>query len=183
MAVIVVALMYETPHKALSAARERGIPPGRFRQVRPSRWTAILDRVLKVFTPRGVLNRNRDWLWEDFAQPCHVLRRPHTPATLLELDVASCRVWLILEDFDCTKRAGRHWLFEGDLGAVVEVLNNMHFMEFYVVARDLEWMVAENHHDMLFGVGEHGAQMLRALEREKPAVPRRSRKLKNSPTK
>jgi hypothetical protein len=34
-------------------------------------------------------------------------------------------------------------------------LDNHHLVEFYVVAHSWEWLVGENHHDVLFAVGDH----------------------------
>lgn len=64
-----------------------------------------------------------------------------------------CKVWLVLEDYSGWNEASRYWLFEGELSAVVEVLGEMHLLEFYIVARDLGWLFCENHHGVVFGVG------------------------------
>ncbi|HEX4494267.1 MAG TPA: DUF6756 family protein [Thermoanaerobaculia bacterium] len=156
--------MYETANSILQSAQELRLSSERFRQVGPGRWRDLLDKILTRFTSQGPLNRSRLWLWEDFIQPTYTLQKEHTLETLLKLDEPAARVWLVFEDWDRTKRDGNFWLFEGDLAAAVSVLNNLYGIEFYIVSQSLDWLVAENHHDVLIGVGPHAIQALKAMD-------------------
>jgi hypothetical protein len=40
-------------------------------------------------------------------------------------------------------------------GALSRVYARAILVEFYVVAHSWEWLVGENHHDVLFAVGDH----------------------------
>jgi len=155
------APVHETPNGILATAREVGLPSTRFRQVGPTRFAAVLDRILETFTRGGIANRDSLWLWDDLQEPCHALIRPDVCRVIRP---ASTPVWFMTEDHGRTKRHSNYWLFEGDLGAVVDVIENHYHMEYYVVSRKLDWMLLENHHDVLYGVGEWIVARLHAIE-------------------
>lgn len=162
--------MYETPNSILAAARELGLSPARFRQVGPGRFSAVLDRILETFTRGGIANRGRSWLWEDLEDPAYSLVRPHAYRVIRQVAPPETPVWFMTEDDDGTKRHGNYWLFEGDLGAVVDIIENHSYLEYYVMSRKLEWMLLENHHNVLYGVGEWIVARLHALEAAGPGA-------------
>lgn len=148
---------------ALSAARDAGIAQMRFRQVGPTRWKQIVDRIFVTFTRGGRAHRHSIWMWEDFKTPFYVLKRKHSLDMLLEFEAPTASVWFILgESHGAT--GGDYWLFEGEISAVIEVLKGLHIVEFYVVGHRLDWLLAENHHNMLIGVGDIAVQRLQALD-------------------
>jgi hypothetical protein len=51
-------------------------------------------------------------------------------------------------------------VFEGTLAAAVATLDNHPLLEFYLVARSFDWLVAENHHNVLIVAGEQAASAL-----------------------
>lgn len=155
--------MYETPNKALAAARELGLGKEQFAQVSPGRWRSLLEAILEAFTVQGLANRHRGWLWEDFVEPSFSVQDKRLGlAALRGICPPDESVYLLLEDWDSTKREGEHWLFVGSFGHVLDVLDEMHYLEFYIVARDLSWLVSENHHAFQTAIGEPAMSALRA---------------------
>src|SRR5207244_1781508 len=104
------------------------------------RHPQILDKILSVFTTRGVMNRDAAWLWEDFADDTALGRTPDNLLTIRTLRDPSSQVWLVVEDSHGTRRHGNFWLFEGDLDAALQVLRNAPPLEFYLVDRQLKWL-------------------------------------------
>lgn len=158
--------MFETLNKALAAGKSLGLSTEEFQQVGPTRWKDVLDDILVATTERGLRNRNRYWLWEDFVDP-HYSLPPSLTMDLMDLrclgDPAS-RVYLLLEDWNDTKKVGYHWVLEGTLESALSVLAEMHLLEFYLVARDMSWIVAENHHGYWIGAGPHAVGVLHSIE-------------------
>jgi hypothetical protein len=167
--------MYDTANKILAAARELEIERARFRQVAAQRFAAVLNNVLTTFTRSGTRNNDTLWLWEDLKEPTYSLVQSHRPGILREVTDAATPVWLITEDWDRTKRHGNYWLFEGEFGAVLDVLEHVHRLEYYVVARKFEWLLLENHHGGILGAGEWIVQRLHAIDALLPGTGRNAR--------
>lgn len=153
---------YATANSILAAARKCGLDDTTFRQLPGWRAAGLLDAVLDAFTAHGRRNRDRYWLWEDLREPHVSMKGSRELGWLFELGPGETPVWLIVEDFDGEKRGAPFWLFEATLAAAVATLENHHLLEFYIVSRSLEWLVGENHHDMVFAVGDHAIDVLRS---------------------
>ena len=156
---------YATANSILAAARECDLEEASFHQLPGRRAQGLLDRVLESFTTRGLGNRNSSWLWEDLRDPSFSLAGPHEIRTLLALGTPDTPVWPIVEDFDGTKQGTPFWVFQATLAAAIATLRNHHLLEFYIVSRSLDWLVGENHHDVLFAAGDHAVAVLRDIGR------------------
>ena len=40
------------------------------------------------------------------------------------------------------------------------ILDELHFVEFYLVERKFKWLLGENHHNVVFASGEHAVNAL-----------------------
>jgi hypothetical protein len=155
---------YATANSVLSAARECGLDEASFHQLPGGRAQEVLDGVLDSFTKHGRANRMRYWLWEDLQPPSLSLAESHEPNILLRLGPPPTPVWLIVEDWDGTKRGSPFWVFEATLAAAIATLGNHRLVEFYIVSRPLTWLVGENHHGSIFAAGEHAISVLQAID-------------------
>jgi hypothetical protein len=160
--------MFETLNKTLATARALGIPESDFRQVGPTRWKGVLEGILTSITRRGCSNLDLWWLWEDFLDPFLVVEPPLTEdlQRLRALGPPSTQIFLLVEDQSGEKQVGCHWIVEATLDSALAVLGELPFLEFYLVARDMSWAVAENHHNMWIGVGSHAIEVLQGMEAE-----------------
>ena len=154
--------MYETPNKVLAAAGELGFDGDAFRQVGPAQWGDVLKRVFERFATTN--DTGVTWLWSHLKSKGVSVQAADGLFRLAALCPREMRVWLLIEDFDRTRKHGNYWVFEGSFGAVIDTLNNMHGLEYYIVDRRLDWMVLENHHDTLIGVGELVEKFLLKLD-------------------
>jgi len=157
--------LYSTPNGILAAAEECGIARAAFRQLPGASALTVLDSVLESFTNGGLTNRAAHRLWDDLREPTFSLRRRADAATMLALGDPATRVWLLVEDWERKKTGPGFWVFEATLDAAARTLDNHHLVEFYIVSRGLDWLVAENHHDMLVAAGEHAVEALQRLAR------------------
>ncbi|MFT3765663.1 MAG: hypothetical protein QM820_09125 [Minicystis sp.] len=156
--------MYEAPDSLLAVARDLGIEQRRFKQVGPGRVSPVLGKILETFTRHGAANETSLWLWEDFDEVDCVFVDPHAYRVIRQVAPPSTRVWFVTEDFGRRKRHGNYWLFEGELGAALDVVENHFHFEYYVVSRKIDWMIAVNHHDVVHGVGAWIGERLSAME-------------------
>jgi hypothetical protein len=151
---------YETANALLAAARDAKLDESSFHQMPGWRAAELLDRVLDTFTKTGRGGRMRYWIWEDLREPSLFLRGTRDLELLATLGSPSSHAWLIIEDFEDAKAGPPFWFFEATLGAIAITLRNHHSLEFYVVSRDLSWLVGENHHGAWFAAGEHAVATL-----------------------
>lgn len=54
-------------------------------------------------------------------------------------------------------------VFSSTPAAIAAVFAECHLFEFFVVPKDLSWLVGENHHDYLIAVGQPVASRLRRI--------------------
>lgn len=69
-------------------------------------------------------------------------------------------MFLLVEDWARTKQGEPLWVFEATLAAAVAILDNHHGLEFYIVARSFDWLVAEEDQGVLMVVGDQAASRL-----------------------
>jgi hypothetical protein len=151
--------MHETPNQVLNASQELGLSPSAFRQVGSGQWRRVLKRVFSRFA--NTADTDVSWLWEHLKGDRFSLQTDDGPNVISRLFESDTSVWILFEDEWGTKKIGNYWVFEGNLGAAVAVLNNLYFIEYYIVDRRLNWMILENHHGMLVAAGEPAESRLR----------------------
>ena len=154
---------FDTPNDILATARECGYGKTQFRQLTGRDGLAVVDRFLEAFTVRGVANRASVWLWEKFREPSVSVSGPVGLEVLLAFAPADTRIWLLVEDESQRKRKAPFWAFDATLTAAIGTLRNHHSVEFYIAGRSFEWAIAENHHDVLIGVGSRAATFVQTL--------------------
>lgn len=164
--------MYETPNKLLEAALELGLSKGEFRQAKPGKWREILKQILDKFADTYKLDVSQ--LWSHLKCPGTSVQTENGLECISSLVDPGTNVWLLVEDWDRTKKQGNYWVFEGSYGAVIRVLNNMHCVEYYIVDLRLNWMILENHHDILVGVGEVAEIFILSLKANQKTLERDS---------
>ena len=101
------------------------------------------------------------WWWNGYLKgPIHSVLLPDWPAgELHKLIPLHEQIWFIAED-------DKFWLFEGDIKSIQKVLSESHAFEYYIVSKKYEWLLCENHHEVLFGVGEIIIEKLKQIERD-----------------
>ncbi len=149
------------------------MPPARFRPVGHTRWHGLLADIQRRFTRHPYPESGQPWLWDDLKESpsALVLGEPAESLRVLPLVLPErTPAWFLAEDFPSNKGHGAFWLFETDTDALVRVLGEHALFEYAVVGRHLEWLVAENHHNAMFAVGEPVASRLNAARAARHAA-------------
>lgn len=149
-----------------TAMKALQLPPEDLVTVRQTHYGAVLNQILETFTVYGSQGRDRPWLWEGFKGERYAvyLGEPEGYRWLPRLLPPDERVWLMTEDWDGQKRNGHYWVFEGRVGTIEAVLGKLFAFEYYIVAKNFEWLLCENHHNALIGVGSRMIGRLQAAE-------------------
>ena len=136
------------------AAHELGTPETQFRILSEEEARPILGRIESHFVGKAGLR----WWWEAF-RPLPTTHA-HFPDGAgwrhlnLIIPPDSGLVWFVVEDYPTFT------LCEGSLDAVQSIIGDCSAFEYYVVSRRLDWLVCENHSDVIYAVGERVADRL-----------------------
>lgn len=146
-------------HELLQTAVTLGLPTTSFRAVGITEWAPIMKRIEDRF-----VSARYDkilWWWDGYLKgPVHAVLLPGWPVDALnKLIPLHEKVWFIAED-------DKFWLFEADVESIQQVLAESYAFGYYIVSKKYEWLLCENHHDVLFGVGETIIEKLKQVERE-----------------
>lgn len=68
------------------------------------------------------------------------------------------KVWFIASEPDY-----KHWVYESRVKAIQKLIGNTYYFEYYIVSRKYEWLICENHHGLLMGIGEKAKERIRTL--------------------
>lgn len=154
----------ESVQTAIAAAVQAlGLDPSRFRALPENDAADILARIETHF----VAMQGQRWWWEYFKFDGFSVRFVHQTAfTYLTRTVprSADMAWFVVEDASRDAFA----LYEGDVEAIQEVIGACYGFEYYVIARDLAWLVCENHQNYLIAIGAEVVDRLRALAFENP---------------
>lgn len=96
---------------------------------------------------------DRRWWWEDLSLPYASIQFAHDKAyTALPKLVpnANDNIWWMVEDVI----SPTYPIYEATANSAVEIIGNCFAFEYYLIAKDMSWMVCENHHGTIIGVGD-----------------------------
>ncbi len=123
--------------------------PEQFADVSEDEARRLFDTFLSHFT--GDINAR--WWWEHFTLPTSTVRFADGKAFTRIMDMVPDtkeRVWFVAED----DQAPFFPVYEATPAAAQEVIGECYGFEYYLIAKDLTWLLCENHHDTMIGVGE-----------------------------
>jgi hypothetical protein len=135
---------------------------GRFRLLGPHEYESVLRAVTEQFLNVGTSGLNHRWWWEHFKGNTESFHTHGAYKLLPELLPTDQALWFIAEDSG--KKNACFWVYEADAEAIVQVLAESPHFEYYVVSKKRDWLLCENHHEVLIAVGE---PMIEALNHAK----------------
>jgi len=145
------------------AANAHGVSD-QLRLVEPHRYRATLERIIDSRTLLTKHAVSAPWWWDALRHPA-VYCQPADPINVLtDLVPKDELVWFVIEANEMpAKGEGNFWLYEAKIEAIALVLRELPFCEYYVVGRKCDWLLCENHHDILIASGETMAAKLLGL--------------------
>jgi hypothetical protein len=106
---------------------------------------------------------NRRWWWEAFQKSESVSFDDGMgyQRVLILVPNADERCWFIVE----SQEPGPYPVYEASPAEVVGILGECFGFEYYIVPKDLSWLVCENHHGRVIGCGESVEDEIRRVAR------------------
>jgi hypothetical protein len=136
------------------AVKALSLSASTFKLVSLHEYEPILVSILERFTTLGKKGLNASWLWAALQEPHTSIHVAYPPGVLQKLVLPQEKVWFVAEDWRRTKRHGNFWLYEGTVAAIVKLLGEVHGFEYCIVSKKFEWLLGEDHHGVLTGVGQ-----------------------------
>lgn len=152
--------MDDARQELAEAANRAGIGSDELRLVRSTRYESLLVAIVERFTTLGKPGLQSLWWWESFRPPMLSRHIADADRWLRDLLPDEDRVWFIAEDWPRTKRHGNYWLYDAKRSRLPDLLAEMFPFEYYVASKKLDWLFAENHHDVVFAVGNPAIEKL-----------------------
>ena len=125
------------------------LAPDSFAEVSEEDGRRLFDAFLVRFTG-GVDAR---WWWEHFSLPASTVQfadgKGFTRISQLVPD-ARQKVWFVAED----DQLPYYPVYEATPAAAERVIGECYAFEYYLISKDLRWLLGENHHDTMFAIGE-----------------------------
>ncbi|GHU65736.1 hypothetical protein AGMMS49983_13980 [Clostridia bacterium] len=119
-------------------------------------WRAVENRIAEHFI--GTKNTELFWMWENhitsnFKQYSKQVSEFSELSRILKNVINHDEVlWLFLGD--TLHGQTKFWGYSGNIEPIVALLEELPPLDFYIVSKKLEWLIGQNHHDILFGFGE-----------------------------
>ncbi|MEQ9439212.1 MAG: hypothetical protein RIG62_09190 [Cyclobacteriaceae bacterium] len=104
----------------------------------------LLDRFVK--------SGDRRWWWEDFKQDSfdfHAYERPFEKLNELIPELNE-KVWLMVEDDE----EEFYPIYDCEPSIIRNIIGECFGFEYYVIDKNKDWLICENHHDRLIGIGQ-----------------------------
>ena len=118
------------------------------------RFQDILDQVAERFLKRGKRDLNKIWLWNEFRNETGSSQPADVFSALSEILQPQTSYWFISSDEN-----GKYWVAESSGSSIINVLKEMYAFEYYILDKQMSWILCENHHGMLiearFGTTPH----------------------------
>lgn len=130
------------------AIEKLGLPPEAMRRLPTVESEAVYFAALRHFVSSG----DRVWWWEDFKEPAVSLVYEAGDAWRHLGDLVPDRnesVWFIAED----DHLPHYPVFETTPKVASSVLGECYAFEYYLIPKNFGWLVCENHHNVLLGIG------------------------------
>ena len=132
-----------------SAVSALGLKEADFSPLSPVEERTVLGRLANHF----VAESNCTWWWEFFSQPFkwRSFEDGMGYARLAEIvPDKSSPAWLMVEADSSPEFA----VYSTSAASAQQVIGECYAFEYYLVAKDLSWLVCENHHDVVFALGD-----------------------------
>jgi hypothetical protein len=129
-------------------------------------WHKLEERIYHSFCRIDGKSRP-NWLWASFKYEAHCLQLTVPAHTILHhLMPIEEVVWLMAYD------SSNFYFYEGKITAIERVISELTYVmdEYYLISKKLEWLLCENHHDILIGTGSFAIQQLRSFAQQFPEL-------------
>jgi len=142
---------FSTRDQIERAIKDLGISRSALFEVSKFGWNEILCKIIDRFVQKTYYTQGLHWAWERFKGSQDVLHLHKNDGYKYIPDLVDDEyVWFIVED-----NKGKFWIYEGMPDAIAKVIEAAYYIdEYYIVSKKYEWILCEDHHRIIHGVGD-----------------------------
>ncbi|WP_157601007.1 DUF6756 family protein [Persicobacter sp. CCB-QB2] len=110
--------------------------------------STLYYELLNSFVKSG----DRRWWWEDFKQASFDFQKYEKPFEKLKeiIPDQNEKVWLMVED----DQEADYPIYDCNPSIIGEIIGECFGFEYYVINKNKDWLLCENHHGRLIGLGD-----------------------------
>ncbi len=99
-----------------------------------------------------VKSENQRWWWTDFKFPSYFISDLEAPFMYLGklIPLSKEKVWFIIEN----DMNPDFLVYDSNPSVIQHIIPECSYFEYYIVAKNKEWLLCENHHNTLFAIGD-----------------------------
>jgi len=136
------------------ARKQLAIPDVDFSLVAPHRHREITLRIVEHFTTLGKEGLHAQWWWESLRNQVWSAHPEDGLSVVTGILTPADRYWFVAESWAPAKKESEFWLYEATGAAILRILSEAHFHEYYIVEKKMWWLLCENHHGVVIGCGD-----------------------------
>lgn len=142
----------------LKVKKENALDDNLFKEVSHLEYSEILKKINSTFL---VTHKYDDsvWWWKSYKElkSYAIHFREGYAFDILDKIVPSKdqKYWFI-----ASEQNGKYWLYESNINTIKLMIGEMYGFEYYIVDKKYTWILCENHHDILIGLGEYVTEKL-----------------------
>lgn len=120
-----------------------------FRQLPDNEANVLFYELLDAF----VNGKDKQWWWENFSQESESIQVNDNLGFERIGEIVPNKkeiVWFIVEE----TQLPFYPIYEGTPDAIQKIIGECYFFEYYIIPKSKEWLLCENHHNYLIGIGQ-----------------------------
>ena len=132
-----------------NALRKLGVPPESFRLLSDEEGSVLYQELFEEF----VTGADRRWWWEAFSKPSSSKNfEDGRGFERIEELVPNPeeRVWFVVEE----DQLPFFPIYEATPNIIQKVIGECYAFEYYIIPKSKAWLLCENHHNLVIGVGK-----------------------------
>lgn len=147
--------------------KELGLDRSKLFEVPKLRWEEILRNVIEEFVHKTHYTNELHMAWNRFKDPQVIMRFHNDDGYKYIADlVDDAYVWFIVED-----NKDKLWVYEGMPDVIIKVIGDAYFIdEYYIISKKYEWILCEDHHRILHGVGDKILDRVKRFKAQRPEL-------------
>ena len=109
------------------------------------------EKLYEILLDKFVKSGNRRWWWEDFKLSSYTFEEDPDRIEQLRKILADIKetVWFMPEDDE----NDFYPIYEATPNVIPAILSECFYFEYYIIGKQAKWLICENHHNNLIGIG------------------------------
>lgn len=146
-----------------NAIKSLNLSDQQFKEIGLYQWVKIIKMVEDTFINKKVYNANFQPYWEHLKEIPFSMHFCNNDAFRFIGNIVDIeeKLWFLVQD------ANKIWLYEGTVKSIIEIIGECYGFEYYLISKQLSWLLCENHHGYLIGVGNPIVDRMKKLQHKK----------------